>query len=336
MKTLLIYGATGYTGRMVARQAKAAGLDFVIAGRHAERLSRLAAELGVPYSAFALDVITALPAALNGVGIVLNCAGPFAHTAEPLMQACIASGAHYLDITAEINVYRLAERLGALAAQAGVMLMPGVGWDVVPTDCLALQVSQRVGKPVTLRIALQVAGSMSRGSAVSAGEIVGAGILTRVNGVLTASPDAGAETFDFGDGPVACAPLSFGDLVTAWHSTSIPNISMFVNVTGDAFPSGDLSALPEGPTAEERDAQPARAVVEIIDEQGDVTGAVIETVNGYSYTPLAAVEAARRLQFGDVRPGFETPARLFGPGFAETIAGSRITFFSSNASRNTP
>jgi len=336
MKILLVYGATGYTGRMVARQAKAAGLDFVIAGRDATRLSRLAAELDVPYRTFALDGAAALPAALEAVGTVLNCAGPFAHTAEPLMRACIASGAHYLDITAEINVYRLAESLGDAAAQAGVVLMPGVGWDIVPTDCLALQVSQRVRKPASLRIALQVAGSMSRGSAVSAGEIIGAGILTRVNGVLKASPDAGAETFDFGAGPVACAPLSFGDLVTAWHSTGIPNISMFVNVTGDAFPGGDLSALPEGPSAEEREAQAACAVVEITDEQGVVTRAVIETVNGYSYTPLAAVEAARRLQLCHVRPGFETPARLFGAGFAETIAGTRITYLSSNASRSNP
>ncbi|PMZ30543.1 hypothetical protein C1X25_36040, partial [Pseudomonas sp. GW247-3R2A] len=87
---------------------------------------------------------------------------PFVMTAEPLMRACIEAGVDYLDITAEINVYRLAERLGE---DAGVMLLPGVGWDVVPTDCLALHVARRVEHPQSLRIALQVAGSMSRGSA---------------------------------------------------------------------------------------------------------------------------------------------------------------------------
>ncbi|MEJ2801672.1 saccharopine dehydrogenase NADP-binding domain-containing protein [Comamonadaceae bacterium PP-2] len=326
MNKLFIYGATGYTGSMVAWQARAAGLNFAIAGRNADRLARLAGELGdVAWHACALDDAQALVHALDGVGVVLNCAGPFARTAEPLMRACMASGAHYLDITAEINVYRLAERLGDEAAQAGVLLMPGVGWDVVPTDCLAVQVERLVTQPKALRIALQVAGSMSRGSAISAGEIVGAGLLTRVAGQLVSTPDAHPEVFDFGDGPVSCAPLSFGDLVTAWHSTRIPNIAMFVHVTGDAFPGGDLSALPDGPSAEQRDAQRARAVVEVIGQDGTVVRAVIETVNGYSYTPLVAVEAARRVQLGEHRPGFQTPAQLFGPDFAETIADTRVS-----------
>lgn len=339
MSKLLVYGATGYTGRMVAQRAKSAGLDFFIGGRDADGLARLADELDVPWRGLALDDAKTLQQALAGIDTVLNCAGPFARTAEPLMRACIASRVHYLDITAEIGVYRLAERLGEEAAAAGVMLMPGVGWDVVPTDCLALQVARRVAKPVSLRIALQVAGSMSRGSAISAGEIVGAGIWRRVGGALVPAPGAGPEPFDFGKGPVSCAPLSFGDLVTAWHSTRIPDIAMFVNITGSAFPAGDLSKLPDGPSAAERDAQAARAVVEVDDESGATTRAVIETVNGYSYTPLAAIEAARRVQGGEHRPGFETPARLFGAGFAESIAGTRITGFQTIASLsigNTP
>lgn len=324
MKRVLIYGATGYTGSMVARQAKAAGLNFAIAGRDATKLAALARELGVPYSSFALDAGT-LAESLAGFSTVLNCAGPFAKTAEPLMCACIKAGAHYLDITAEINVYRLAERLGADAARAGVMLLPGVGWDVVPTDCLALQLSRQVAQPISLRIALQVAGSMSRGSAVSAGEIVGAGLMARVDGVLISTPEAASALFNFGDGDVTCAPLSFGDLVTAWHSTRIPNIAMFVNVTGTAFPVGNLSELPDGPSQEERDGQRARAVAEVTDADGTVVRAVIETVNGYSYTPLAAVEAARRVFSGEYRVGFETPARVFGANFAESIVGTLVT-----------
>ena len=241
------------------------------------------------------------------------------------MRACIASGVHYLDITAEINVYRLAERLGEEAARAGVMLLPGVGWDVVPTDCLARRVAGRVQSPRSLRIALQVAGSMSRGSAVSAGEIVAAGLLARVDGELIVTPDAEPVDFDFGEGPVACAPLSFGDLVTAWHSTGIPDIAMYVSVTGDAFPQGDLSRLPDGPSSEERDKHRARAVAEVTGADGSVVRAIIETVNGYSYTPLSAAEAARRVLDGEYRPGFETPAHLFGAGFAETITGTCIT-----------
>lgn len=156
MSKLLIYGATGYTGRMVAAQAKVAGLDFEVAGRDATSVAALARQLSVPYRTFAADAQTAQ--ALSGVTVLLNCAGPFVMTAEPLMRACIEAGVDYLDITAEINVYRLAERLGE---DAGVMLLPGVGWDVVPTDCLALHVARRVEHPQSLRIALQVAGSMS-------------------------------------------------------------------------------------------------------------------------------------------------------------------------------
>jgi hypothetical protein len=184
---------------------------------------------------------------------------------------------------------------------------------------------RRVEQSQRLRIALQVAGSMSRGSAFSAGEIIGAGLMARVDGVLGPKADATFASFDFGDGPVDCAPLSFGDLVTAWHSTGIPNIEMYVHVSGDAFPEGDLSLLPDGPSAEERDAHRARAVAEVTGTDGQTARSVIETVNGYSFTPLAAIEAARRVLAGEVRPGFQTPVTVFGSGFAETVAGTVIT-----------
>jgi len=324
MNTLMIYGALGYTGRMVARKAKAAGLDVVIAGRDEQRLAALARELDVPYRVFSLEGDVP-PAKFEGIHTVLNCAGPFVRTAKPLMDACLEHGMHYLDITAEIGIYQLAESLSVAALDANVMLMPGVGWDVVPTDSLAVQVIGRVKDPVSLRIALKVEGGMSRGSAVSASEIVSAGILARVDGELVPRPDTPSALFDFGDGPVDCFPLSFGDLVTAWHATGVRNIAMYVHVTGAGFPEGDLSLLPDGPTAEQRDAHGAAAVVEVISADGTVTRAIIETINGYSYTPLAAVEAARRVLDGDSRPGFQTPAGVFGQGFAETIEGTSVT-----------
>lgn len=323
MKKLLIYGAAGYTGSMVAEQAKAVGLNVEIAGRDSAKLQKLAERLGLSYRVFSLD--EPLDSALDGVDVLLNCAGPFALTAQPLMNACIEAGVSYLDITAEINVYRLAERLSVQASKAGVMLMPGIGWDVVPTDCLAMHVAKRVRSPQSLRIALQVAGSMSRGSAISAGEIIGAGLMARIDGRLLATPNAQPQLFDFGEGPVLCAPLSFGDLITAWHSTAIPNIAMFVHVTGDAFPTGDLAQLADGPSAEQRLAQPARAVAEVTGADGTAARSVISTVNGYSYTPLAAVEAASRVLGGNLRHGFATPAQFFGVAFAETVPGTSIT-----------
>lgn len=323
MGTLLIYGATGYTGRMAAARAKELGVNFEIGGRDADRLRTLARTLDVPYRVFTADDHP--ERSLDGIAVLMNFAGPFVRTAQALMNACIKTGVDYLDITAEINVYRLAERLEAEAAEAGVMLLPGVGWDVATTDCLAVHVAGRVSTPQSLSIALQVPGSMSRGSAMSVSEIIGAGVLSRVDGQLIATPDVQPREFDFGDGPVLCAPLSFGDLVTAWHSTGIPNIAMFVHISGEAFPEGDLSLLPDGPTAEQRYAHRARAVAEVTGADGSIARSVIETVNGYSFTPLAAVEAARRVLSGERRPGFETAARLFGGGFAQSIEGTGIT-----------
>ncbi|WP_455914574.1 saccharopine dehydrogenase family protein [Pseudomonas syringae] len=327
MSSLLIYGATGYTGRMAAERAKAQGLVFEIAGRNRHQLEAFAAQLGVPYRVFDADGNAA--ASLSGISVLLNFAGPFAHTAEPLMRACIHAGVDYLDITAEINVYRLAERLGAEAFAQGVMLLPGVGWDVVPTDALALHVARRVDQPRSLRIALQVPGSMSRGSAKSVSEIIGAGVLARVAGELVATPDAPPRQFDFGQGPMLCVPLSFGDLVTAWHATAIPDIRMYVHLSGEAFPEGDLSLLPDGPDAAARDAHRARAAVEITGADGSIARSVIETVNGYTYTPLAAVEAARRVLGGERRRGFTAPSQVFGGGFALSIAGTVITDLSA-------
>lgn len=323
MSKLLIYGATGYTGRMAAERAKALGLRFEVAGRDRSRLTSLANLLGVPYRVFDADAHAG--ASLSGISVLLNFAGPFAHTAQALMNACIKAGVDYLDITAEINVYRLAERLGAEAAARSVMLMPGVGWDVVPTDSLAVQVAKRVKDPFALSIALHVPGSMSRGSAISVSEIIGAGVLTRADGELVSTPDARPRHFDFGEGPVLCAPLSFGDLVTGWHSTGIANITMFVHVSGDAFPEGDLSRLPDGPSAAERNAHRARAVVEVMGTDGSIARSVIDTVNGYTYTPLSAVAAAQRVLNGERHSGFATPAQVFGSGFAQSIEGTHIT-----------
>lgn len=323
MKKLMIYGATGYVGRMATDYAVAQGLDVVIAGRSHDKLRALAAQLDVPYRVFSPQAPTTQ--CLEGIGVLVNFAGPFARTADALMWLCIKAGVDYLDITAEINVYRLAEQLGDEAVGARVMLLPGVGWDVVPTDCLAVHVARRVKYPQSLNIALQVAGSMSRGSALSVSEIVGAGLLARIDGALLSTPDAQPRHFDFGDGQELCVPLSFGDLVTGWHSTGIPNIAMFVHFSGDPLPDGDLSKIPEGPNAQQREAHRARAVAEVTGADGTVARSVIETVNGYTYTPIAAMEAARQVLIGVRRPGFETPAKLLGGSFAESIGGTTIT-----------
>src|SRR5271165_5338911 len=132
---LMVYGATGYVGEHVARTAGRLGIKAIIAGRGADRLDRVGDETGLERRAFGLDDPAAIDRALKDVAVVLNCAGPFKYAAEPLVEGCLRSRAHYLDITSEIPVYEALQARDGQAKARGVMLLPGVGFDVVPTDC---------------------------------------------------------------------------------------------------------------------------------------------------------------------------------------------------------
>lgn len=325
MKTLMIYGAAGYTGRMATEHAQAAGLDVIVAGRTEDRIAEVAAELDLPFRTFAVDDADAIAAALEDVDILLNAAGPSMRTAGPLMRAAIAAGVHYLDFAAELDSYRLAETLDEEARAAGVMLLPGSGGSVAMLGSLASHAVARVADARKIRIALHVTGSMSRGSAVSATEDLTTETLARIDGALVASDPSGTRPFDFGMGEVESFPLTLPDLITIWRATGVPNIETYVHASGDAFPQGDLQALPAGPTAGQRDANRYQTAVEVTDADGTVARSVLDTVNGYTFTALAAAEAARRVLGGEVRPGLQTPAGLFGAGFAETIADTTIT-----------
>jgi short subunit dehydrogenase-like uncharacterized protein len=327
MTKLMIYGAAGYTGRMAAANAKNAGVDVVIAGRpqHEAKFAALAAELGVEYRLFAVDDGPAAQAALADIGALLNCAGPFMRTAEPLMKACIAAGVHYLDIAAELDSYQLAEKLDQEAVVAGVMLLPGSGGSVAMLGSLAAHAAKRVTNPRSVSIALHVAGGFSRGSAVSASENISTEVLRRVNGKLVARKPDELRDFNFGSGPATSFPLTLPDLITIWRATDIPNVETFVYMTEGALPESDLADMPDGPTLDQREANRYHAAVEVTGEDGTVVRSILETVNGYTFTTIAAAEAGRRVVNGEARPGFQTPADLFGDGFAETIADTTIT-----------
>lgn len=326
MKKLMIYGASGYTGRMAAGHAVAAGLDVVLAGRvtNEESLATLAREHGVDHRSFAVDDADAVREALEGVAVLLSCAGPFVHTARPLMTAVLATHTHYLDFAAELDSYRIAAEMDDVAKAAGVMLLPGSGGSVAMLGSLAGHAAARVNGARRIRIALRVSGAMSRGSAISASTSIAPGTLMMRDGKLVGRQPSEVRDFDFGGGPVSCFPVTLPDLLTIHRATGIPDVETFVHVAGGAFPSGDLAQLPAGPTAEERAASRYRAAVEVTGADGSTVRSVLDTVNGYSFTALAAAEAARRVTHGEVRPGFQTPASLFGIGFAETIADTRI------------
>lgn len=322
----MIYGATGYTGRMAAEHASMAGLKPVLAGRDAARLAMLGERLGCEHRTFALGDDATIEEALGDVALLLNCAGPFQRSARPLMCGAIRSGAHYLDVAAELDSYRLAQGFDAEARAAGIMLLPGSGGSVAMLGSLAGRAAEAVDRPVSIAIAMHVAGSMSRGSAISASESVVGEYLARSDGVLSSRSPASLRDFDFGRGPVECFPVTLPDLITIWEAQRIPNIETYVHVSGEAFPGGDLELLPDGPDEAERAANRYQAAAEVTGADGRVVRATLDTVNGYSFTALAAVEAARRVLAGEAIAGFQTPAGLFGSSFAETIADTTISF----------
>ncbi|WP_320783514.1 saccharopine dehydrogenase family protein [Streptomyces sp. CRN 30] len=335
---LLIYGATGYTGRLVTEHARGLGLDLIVAGRNRRRVDALAKEVEAEGRVFPVDDPVLLREGLAGVTAVLNVAGPFRVTAEPLMDACVALGVHYLDTTAEYGVFAAARTRDAAARAAGVMVMSGTGWDVVPSDCVAAHAAARVTDPVRLRIALKLLSAtpeeaaglnlFSRGSVASAtaglGEDVGA--LVRADGEIVALPEPKSAAFDFGDGgPEECVLAPMGDLITSHVSTGAPSIEVYVE-TGLPLPVGlDVDALPDGPTAAEREVGRSKVVAEAVGRDGTVARALIDTPTGYRFTQLSAVEIARRVLAGAYTPGFHSPASAYGPELALSVADTRIT-----------
>lgn len=327
MKKLMIYGAAGYTGGMAAEHAASAGVDLVVAGRDKERaeLEAVASRLGAEVRLFAVDDAAAIEKALEGISVLLNAAGPFASTAEPLMVGAIQCGVHYLDFSAELDTYRRALALDARARAAGVMLLPGSGGSVAMLGSLAGHAAARAVAPRRIDVALHVAGGLSRGSAVSAQQNLITETLQLADGQLVPGNPADVRDFDFGQGPKSSFPLTLPDLLTIQHVTGVANIATFVHLSSSTFSAGDVSQLAAGPSEQEREENRYRAAVEVTDADGTVLRSVLDTVNGYSFTAMAAAEAARRVLGGEVRPGFQTPVGLFGHGFAETIANTRIT-----------
>ncbi len=100
----MIYGASGYTGELIAREAKHRGLKPIFAGRSADKVAALATELDCECRVFGIGNPDEMARWLQGVGLVLHCAGPFSATSAPMITACLKARAHYLDITGEISV----------------------------------------------------------------------------------------------------------------------------------------------------------------------------------------------------------------------------------------
>ncbi len=224
---ILIYGATGYTGKLVARAAKERGLEPILAARNAAKLRAVAEPLRLGWRAFDLTDPARLDAALQGAVVVLCIAGPFSVTSQPMADACIRRGVHYLDITGEIGVFEALAGRDQEARRADVMLLPGVGFDVVPSDCLASMLKRRLPDAVELEIHLQAGTGISRGTARTVIQELAAGPRVRRGGRLVTLDRPGVGSCDFGRGPRPTVQIPWGDVSTAYHSTGIPNIAVY-------------------------------------------------------------------------------------------------------------
>ena len=342
--SFLIYGAYGYTGALIAREAKRRGLTPTLAGRDGGKLAALARELDLPSRPFALDDRAALDAALGDAPLVLHCAGPFSKTTRPMLEGCLRTGTHYLDITGEIGVFEMLAAQDVRARQAEVLLLPGVGFDVVPTDCLAAHLKSRLPEAAYLELAIQGMSGVSRGTALTAVENMDAGGAVRRGGQITRVPGAWrTRTVDFGGGPVEVVSIPWGDVATAYHTTDIPNIVTYARLPGAAvramkagnylgwlFSSSPVQRLlkrqirqrPPGPDAQVR----ARGASVVWGQASTATSAqtVASRLRGpeaYELTVQTALAAAQKVMEGAARPGFQTPAGLFGKDFILEIDG---------------
>lgn len=333
MPTLLIYGATGYTGELIAREAVRRGLTPILAGRNAQKVTELAKELGVQARAFDLTDPEATREGLLGVSVVLNAAGPFAVTSAPLLQAAIDQRVHYLDTTAELSAFLLSEAADGAAKKAGIMVMSGTGWDVVPSDTLASRTAARVTDPVSLVLALKIfVGTpgeripllFSQGSLTSAAGFAQYAGSVRADGIIEVRTDAPALSVDFGFGPEDVTPAPMGDLVTGWKSTGIPNIEVYV-AGGIPAPSTVDGQTPlAGPDEEDRALGRARVHAKVIGRDGSTAEGLVDTPTGYGFTQIAAVEIAARILAGDFTIGFQTPASAYGPSLLTSIGDSHF------------
>lgn len=330
----LLYGATGYTGTLIAEACAARGLDVTLAGRNGERVRLLAQRLGLRHRVIDLDDAGGLDAALESVGFVLHCAGPFSRTSRRMVDACLRVGRHYLDITGEIGVFEECARRDGEARARGIMLLPGVGFDVVPSDCLAAHVKRRLPSATQLDLCIAALGSLSHGTAATAVEHIGEGGGIRRGGrIVSSSPGALRRGFDLGGGRVRQAmSMPWGDVATAWHSTKIPDITVYFAVTSTLRRAVRLLPIVEpllraavvrhvveallpagGPSAERRARGRSTLVAEARDDQGNLAVSRLHGPEGYTLTVDCALLCAARVLSGDAPPGYQTPSLAYGP-----------------------
>jgi short subunit dehydrogenase-like uncharacterized protein len=346
MDEFLIYGANGYTGRLITRLAAEKGMHPVLAGRNRQSVEQLAAEYDLQSIVFGLDQPADIDNVLSKFSLILNCAGPFSRTAMPVVESCLRTSTHYLDITGEINVFESIASHDAAAADRNIMLLPGVGFDVVPSDCLALHLKQRLPSATKLTLAILGVGRISHGTATTLLENLDGGGAIRRNGKLTIVPAAWkTREINFGVRKATAVTIPWGDVATAFYSTGIENIEVYAAIPahlrtsmrlarhlGWLLSSAPIQRLlkfgvdsqPAGPNDAERTNGSSIIWGEVENIDGEKASARLHGPEGYTLTALTAIEIVRRVLSGDFKPGFQTPALAYGSDLILSIPCNRF------------
>jgi len=343
MKPWIIYGANGYTGRLIAREAVDRGLQPVLAGRNRQAVASLASELSLEHRVFDLDDPEATREGVRGMALVLHCAGPFSRTSKPMVDACLAERVHYLDITGEITVFQACHERHSEAREAGVVLFPGTGFDVVPTDCLAAMLARSLPDAVSLVLAFEAGGGPSPGTAKTSVEGLIQGGRVRRDGKIRSVPLAWkTRDIPFSDGPRHAMTIPWGDVYTAHVSTGIPDVEVFMAVPPATSkrlrklrkfhwllglkPVGALLARrvgrqTRGPDESRRQSSGSKIWGQASNAAGRTVTGEIRGPNGYDLTADAAVTIVCKILDSSPEPGFQTPSKLLGADFVTELKG---------------
>ncbi|MFC4988932.1 saccharopine dehydrogenase family protein [Saliphagus infecundisoli] len=342
---LLVYGSYGYTGRLIAHRLVRRGREPTLAGRNRDRLEDQADALGLESRAFSLDGPTeGIVEYLEGFDAVLNCAGPFVDTCGPLVEACLEAGTDYLDITGEFRVFEDLIENDDRAREAGIALLPGAGFDIVPSDCLAAFLADQLGSVEELTIGIAGGASISAGTARTILRMAGEGAVVRREGRLRRVPaadDVREIEFGRGYGTRSAVTVPWADVVSAPRSTGAEDVTAYAAVPSPAIglmrrmerlaplvgsrPArwlGDrlIDAAISGPSARERATGSAVVWAEATDGD-DVARGRVETSEPYGFTAQAATAIAERVVAGEVDPGYQTPATALGPDLVLEFPG---------------
>lgn len=343
-REFLIYGANGYIGELIARYAMQYGLLPILAGRNKSLIAPLAARLGLPYRIFDLMDGAALLAALKEVKVVVHAAGPFSYTAKPMVLACMLTGTHYVDINGDIEVFEMIQQYNDAAKKAAVMLLPGAGFDVVPTDCIALQLKNLLPDADNLQLAFaSEGGSISHGTATTMAEKLGEGSCVRKEGKIIKAPlGKNGMWVDFGQSKLFVMSIPWGDISTAWFTTGIPNIETFIGSkkktfnylklqwlfnwllrrnTVRKFIQKKINRRPAGPSDEQRKNATSLVWGHVSNKEGRQVSIRLSGPDGYTLTTHSVLIIVQKILNGNFSPGYQTPASAYGENLVLEIPG---------------